>query len=76
MAYPDNVLSEDEQVVLHRHPHWKRLASPVLMLIITTGLASFGLGVVAQTTWDHTAKNVIQSVIGVIWLIVVGWFTV
>ncbi|MGV0801080.1 PH domain-containing protein, partial [Mycolicibacterium elephantis] len=25
MGYPDNVLATDEHVVLHRHPHWKRL---------------------------------------------------
>jgi uncharacterized membrane protein YdbT with pleckstrin-like domain len=75
VRYPDNVLAEDEQVVLHRHPHWKRLAWPVLILIVTTGLASFGLGVVAQTPWDHTAKNVIGGVIGAIWLIAVGWLT-
>ncbi|MUM28998.1 PH domain-containing protein, partial [Mycobacterium sp. CBMA295] len=22
MGYPENVLANDEQVVLHRHPHW------------------------------------------------------
>jgi len=75
VAYPDNVLAADEQVVLHRHPHVKRLASPIFILVLTTGLASFGLGVVAQTTWDHAAKNVIGSVIGAIWLIAVGWLT-
>jgi alkylation response protein AidB-like acyl-CoA dehydrogenase len=51
------------------------LASPVLILIFTTAIAAFGLGVVAQTTWDQTAKNVIFAVIGAIWLIVVGWLT-
>jgi uncharacterized membrane protein YdbT with pleckstrin-like domain len=75
VGYPDNVLAEHEQVVLHRHPHWKRLVSPVLTLIFTTAFAAFGLGVVAQTTWDQTAKNVLQGVIGTIWLIVVGWLT-
>ena len=29
VGYPDNVLAADEQVVLHRHPHWKRLIWPV-----------------------------------------------
>jgi len=75
VGYPDNVLAEDEHVVLHRHPHWKRLASPVLTLIVTTALAAFALGVVAQTTWEQTAKNVLYGVIGAIWLIVVGWLT-
>jgi uncharacterized membrane protein YdbT with pleckstrin-like domain len=75
VGYPDNVLAEDEQVVLHRHPHWKRLVSPVLVLIAMTAVAAFGLGVVGQTTWDQTAKNVIFAVVGAIWLVIIGWFT-
>ena len=42
MGYPDNVLATDERVVLHRHPHWKRLIGPVLVLIVVTALAAFG----------------------------------
>lgn len=55
MGYPDNVLAGDEQVVLHRHPHWKRLLGPILILLLATALASFagldpdaGLGVQRQ----------------------------
>jgi hypothetical protein len=41
VGYPDNVLAQDEQVVLYRHPHWKRLISAVLVLVISSGLAAF-----------------------------------
>ena len=75
MGYPDNVLADEEQVVLHRHPHWKRMVAPVLVLIVSTGVAAFVTAVVEQTTWDHTAKNVIFGVIWVIWLVAVGWLT-
>ena len=75
MGYPENVLAGDEQVVLHRHPHWKRLVSAVLVLIVSTALAAFVAAVVEQTTWDHTAKTVIQLVIAAIWVVVVGWLT-
>lgn len=75
MGYPDNVLAADERVVLHRHPHWKRLIGPVLVLLLTTALAAFGAAVVNTTGWDQTAKNIVMLVIGVIWLIVVGWLT-
>ena len=44
MGYPENVLAVDEQVVLHRHPHWKRLISPVLVLMVASGVAAFGIG--------------------------------
>jgi uncharacterized membrane protein YdbT with pleckstrin-like domain len=76
VGYPDNVLAADERVVLHRHPHWKRLIGPVLVLLLTTAMAAFGAAVVNTTGWDQTAKNIVMLVIGVIWLIVVGWLTV
>jgi uncharacterized membrane protein YdbT with pleckstrin-like domain len=75
VGYPDSVLAEDEQVVLHRHPHWKRLIAPVLVLAVITALAAFGAAVVNSTDWDPTAKKVIFAVIGAIWLVVVGWLT-
>ena len=75
MGYPDSVLAADERVVLHRHPHWKRLVGPVVVLLVATAVAGFGLGVVNRTTWDQMAKNIVMIVIGVIWLVVVGWLT-
>ena len=76
MGYPDNVLAGDEQVVLHCHPHWKRLVGPVLILLIATAIAAFGLGYVNSLNWDETAKRVVLIVIGVIWLVIIGWLTV
>ena len=73
MGYPDNVLAADERVVLHRHPHWKRLIGPVLMLLSVTAVAGFGLGVINHMTWDQSAKNVVMIVIAVIWSILVCW---
>ena len=76
MGYPDNVLAEGEQVVLHRHPHWKRLIGPVLALLALTALAAFGAAVVSRTGWDPTARRVVTAVIGGLWLLLVGWLTV
>ncbi|EUA19393.1 putative transmembrane protein [Mycobacterium xenopi 3993] len=59
MRYPDNVLADGEQVVLHRHPHWKRLVGAVTVLILASGLASFVAGFVNTRPWDPNAKNVI-----------------
>ena len=76
MGYPDNVLANDEEVVLHRHPHWKALVGAVLVLILASAAASFIAAVVNTTDWQPTAKNVLFTVIGVIWLLMVGWLTV
>jgi uncharacterized membrane protein YdbT with pleckstrin-like domain len=75
MGYPENVLAANEQVVLHRHPHWKRLVGPILVLLITTSLAAFVAALVNNTGWDPTAKKVLFGVIAAIWLILVGWLT-
>lgn len=76
MGYPENVLAKDEHVVLHRHPHWKRLTLPVLVLIITTAAAAFVAGYVNTLTWESQAKNIVFLVIAGIWLILVGWLSI
>ncbi|MCV7379062.1 hypothetical protein BST11_18780 [Mycobacterium alsense] len=75
MSYPDNALAAGEQVVLHRHPHWKGLIGPVVVLVLVTALAAFGSGYLNSTHWSQVAKNVLHGVIWAIWLVIVGWRT-
>ena len=76
MGYPDNVLAKDEQVVLHSHPHWKRLVGPVFVFIIATGVAAFLTAVVQQrTSWDQNARIIVEGVIWAIWLVLLFWQT-
>ena len=75
MRYPDNALAAGEHVILHRHPHWKGLIWPALVLILATGLVTFGSGYVNSTHWGQVAKNVVYGAIWGIWLVIVGWLT-
>lgn len=75
MGFPGNVLAGDEHVVLHRHPHWRRLLGPVLVLLVATALAAFAAALVNTTDWAGNAKTVVSLVILAIWLIVAGWLT-
>jgi len=75
VGYPDNVLAADEEVVLHRHPHWKRLIGPVLVLLLTTAVAAFGAAVVSRTGWDPRARQVVSAVLAGVWLLLIGWLT-
>src|SRR5438552_3460552 len=34
VGFPDSVLTSDEKVVLHLHPHWKALIRPILVLVV------------------------------------------
>lgn len=55
MAFPEDVLSADEHVVRHLHPHWKALVAPVLVVVLSLAavvaavvvLPSGGAGTVA-----------------------------
>lgn len=76
MGYPENVLARDERVVLHRHPHWKRLLGAILVLLLASTAAAFGAGWINQTDWDDNAKRIIFGVLAAVWLILVGWLSV
>ncbi len=75
MRYPDSVLVEDEHVVVHRHPHWKRLIPAVVTLVLTSASGAFVAAVVNATDWHSDAKRVIFGVIWAIWAVLVGWLT-
>jgi uncharacterized membrane protein YdbT with pleckstrin-like domain len=51
VAYPDDLLVEGEQVVVHRHPHWKMLVVPVVVLLLVVGVASFLAALVSAQSW-------------------------
>jgi len=75
VGYPDNVLAKDEQVVLHRHPHWKRLVGPALVFVIATGVAAFVIAIVHHAHWPQTTTTVVDGVVSAIWLVLIGWLT-
>ncbi|MDQ4033164.1 MAG: PH domain-containing protein [Actinomycetota bacterium] len=72
MAYPDGLLGAGEQVVVHRHPHWKMLVVPVLALLLLVALCSYLAALVAGQSWERYAWAVLVAVGAV----GVGWLTV
>ncbi|MGW1057188.1 PH domain-containing protein [Micromonospora rubida] len=69
MAFPEDVLTEDEHVVLHLHPHWKALVRPVLVLVLAVA------AVVAA--WlllpDGEASTIAMYVVAGLALLLVLW---
>ena len=51
MAYPEDDLAPDEELILHRHPHWKMLVVPVLVLLVVVALAGFLGALVRNESW-------------------------
>ncbi len=68
MAYPDNLLTRGEQVVLHKHPHWKVLVLPVLLFVIIVG-GGFTLAALIRNWSNHGIWWIVLAAIGVVLLV-------
>ncbi len=69
MAFPEDVLTEDERVVLHLHPHWKALVRPVAVVVLA--VAAVVAAVVLLPSGD--GGSVALAVIGGLALVAVLW---
>ncbi len=73
VAYPDELLGDDEQVVLHKHPHWKMLVVPVLAFLLIVAAGAFLAALAAGQSWESYVWTVVGVIggIGVVWLTLV-----
>ncbi|QSB15272.1 PH domain-containing protein [Natronosporangium hydrolyticum] len=72
MAFPENILTEDEKVVMHLHPHWREMVRPVFVFLL-------GVAVVAAAWWflpEDGAGEIGLYVIGGLAIIAVLWLSV
>jgi len=52
VPYPDDLLSDGERVILHKHSHWKMLLLPYVFLVVTLG-AGIALAIlVKDESWN------------------------
>lgn len=72
MGFPESVLTKDEHVELHLHPHWKAMVRPVLVLVVVI----VGIGAAWFFLPDKGWANVTLLVLGVIGLILVCWLSI
>ncbi|WP_020498481.1 PH domain-containing protein [Sciscionella marina] len=72
VAYPENLLTTGEQIVLHKHPHWKMLVVPVLVFLVVVGAFSYLAALAAGLSW-HQYAWIGLAVVGVVLIL---WFTV
>ncbi len=72
MAFPDELLTPDETVVLHEHPHWKMLIVPVLAFLITVGATFFVAALIREQDW-HVWGWIALGVIGGL---LIAWLTI
>ncbi|HET9255744.1 MAG TPA: PH domain-containing protein [Pseudonocardiaceae bacterium] len=73
MPYPEGLLRGDERVVVHKHPHWKMLLLPVLVLLLVSGLGSYLAALISGQSWQlygFLALGVLGGAV-LVWLVVV-----
>ncbi len=75
MGYPEDLMSEGEQVVAHKHSHWKMLLLPYLALIVTLGLGIW-LALLAKdatSPWNSIGLIAIGvvAITSIVWLFLV-----
>lgn len=74
MAYPRENLAPGEVVVVHRHPHWKSLAGPVLLFWLATAVAGLLLGLLWGADSLYQARPWGTVVIAALWAAAVIWW--
>lgn len=72
MGYPEDALADEEELLLHHHPHWKMLVLPALTFILVTAVAGFVIGLISVKL-DGSSSTVASIVTAVLWAIIVAW---
>jgi uncharacterized membrane protein YdbT with pleckstrin-like domain len=72
VAYPEKVLTEDEEVVRHLHPHWTTVFWPVVLFLVIVGAASFGAALVPAGDQQALWRLVVLGVAAVLALVLVA----
>jgi uncharacterized membrane protein YdbT with pleckstrin-like domain len=62
VPFPDDVLTDEEEVVLHLHPHWKAAIRPVLMLAIALGVTIVAWVMLPMNRGGHLAFAVVAVI--------------
>jgi uncharacterized membrane protein YdbT with pleckstrin-like domain len=63
VAFPEDVLTDDEQVVLHLNPHWKTLVRPVLVVFLAVVTVSAGLLVLPDGSAGTVGGDAVVAVV-------------
>ncbi len=73
MGFPESVLTKDEHVEIHLHPHWKALVRPVFFLVVVVAaIIAAGIFLAGK----GTTQNIGFLVVCGLGLVVFLWLTV
>jgi uncharacterized membrane protein YdbT with pleckstrin-like domain len=64
VAFPDEVLTDEEEVVLHLHPHWKTAIRPALVSLLALATMIFAWVMLPQNDGGFLAFGVVALIMG------------
>jgi uncharacterized membrane protein YdbT with pleckstrin-like domain len=73
VAFPENILTEDEHVAMHLHPHWREMLRPVLVLLLGIAAVVVGFRLLPDTDTGQITLYVIGAVALVLVLVLTVW---
>jgi uncharacterized membrane protein YdbT with pleckstrin-like domain len=68
VGFPESVLTKDEQVVSHLHPHWKALIRPMFVVVLAVAAV-----VLAGIFLPTGSRMIGLYVVGAIALVAIAW---
>jgi uncharacterized membrane protein YdbT with pleckstrin-like domain len=68
VGFPESVLTKDERVVLHLHPHWKALIRPIFVVLVAIAAVAV-TAIFVPAGWSMVALYGV----GAVALVAVGW---
>lgn len=72
MGYPQDALADEEELLLHHHPHWKMLVLPAVTFILVTAVAGFASGMISARL-DGSAATIASLFTAAVWAGVLAW---
>jgi uncharacterized membrane protein YdbT with pleckstrin-like domain len=75
VGFPEDVLTDDEYIVVHTHPHWSRIAGPALAVPVVLLVAVLGVFFVPAWWVQHAIQYAIigLGLVALIYLSVLPW---
>ncbi len=64
VAFPDEVLTDEEEVVLHLHPHWKTAIRPALVVLLALVTTAFAWVMLPQNTGGFLGFGLVALIMG------------
>ncbi|MCB2412440.1 PH domain-containing protein [Demequina sp. TTPB684] len=76
MGIIEDGLAPEEELLLHRRKHWKTIIGPILLGLVSTGVAATLLVLLRGADISSLWTLILGIALGVVWLVAFSWWTI